>query len=173
MIIPVILCGGAGTRLWPASREDSPKPFLPLVNGVSTFAMTLARIADPRVFGPAIVVTAAAHRHQVDAALAAAGAKATVLIEPGPRDTAAAIAAAAAFVAAVAPDATLLVLPADHVIGDHPGFAATIKAALPAAQGGRIVVFGIKPDHPATGFGYIRPGARLTGMAARLVEGFV
>ena len=173
MIVPVILCGGAGTRLWPASREGAPKPFLPLVNGASTFALTLARIADPSLFGPALVVAGADHRRLVEDALVEAGANATILLEPAARDTAAAIAAAASFVVGVAPDATLLVLPADHVINNVEGFHDTVVNALPAAESGRIVVFGIKPTEPSTAFGYIRPGARLTSMAARAVETFV
>jgi mannose-1-phosphate guanylyltransferase/mannose-6-phosphate isomerase len=173
MIIPVILCGGAGTRLWPASRQDAPKPFLPLVDGVSTFALTLSRISDSSVFGPAIVVASAAHPSLVDAALATANTKATLLLEPAPRDTMAAIACAASFVVGVAPDAMLLVLPADHVIRDTEGFVTTVMAALPAAERGRIVVFGIKPSEASTSFGYIRPGARRTGMAARTVDAFV
>ena len=173
LIIPVILCGGAGTRLWPASHQDEPKPFLPLVDGVSTFAMTLARLADTTVFGPAIVVASAAHRSLVDAALAMANTKATLLLEPAPRDTSAAIACAASFVVGVAPDAMLLVLPADHVIRDTAGFSSTVMSALPAAESGRSVVFGIKPNEASTAFGYIRPGARLTGMAARAVDAFV
>ena len=171
MIIPVILCGGAGTRLWPASREDAPKPFLPLVDGVSTFAMTLARIADKSRFAAPIVVASADHRHLVESALA--GASATILLEPVARDTAAAVAAAAAYVAGKDANATLLVLAADHVIRDTAGFAATVAAALPAAESGRIVVFGIKPSDPSTAFGYIKPGAPLAEGAAKAVDAFV
>jgi len=171
VIIPVILCGGAGTRLWPASREDAPKPFLPLVDGVSTFAMTLARIADRSRFAAPIVVASADHRHLVESALA--GASATILLEPVARDTAAAVAAAAAYVAGKDANATLLVLAADHVIRDTAGFAATVAAALPAAESGRIVVFGIKPSDPSTAFGYIKPGAPLAEGAAKAVDAFV
>lgn len=173
MIVPVILCGGAGTRLWPASREDLPKPFLPLVAGVSTFALTLARVADRSVFAPPVIVASAAHRHLVAASLGGTGASATILLEPVPRDTAAAIAAAAAFVVRSDPRATLLILPADHVIRDGAAFAATAAAALPAAEAGRIVVFGVTPDHPATGYGYINPGAALGEGGARAVAAFV
>jgi mannose-1-phosphate guanylyltransferase/mannose-6-phosphate isomerase len=172
VIIPVILCGGAGTRLWPASRADAPKPFLPLVAGCSTFALTLSRIADQTVFAPPVVVASAAHRRLVDAALSRAGITATVLVEPAPRDTAPAIAAAATVVADSDPSAILLVLPADHLIGDTKGFAATVAAALPAAEDGRIVVFGIKPDRAATAYGYVKPGAAIAGGAAT-VEVFV
>lgn len=173
MIIPVIMCGGAGLRLWPVSREDSPKPFLPLVDGESTFALTLKRIADPERFAPPVIVAGAGHAHLVRAALAEAGAQATVLLEPLARDTAPAIAAATAHVAAGHPDATLLVLAADHVIRDLTGFAATVDAAGPAAAAGRIVVYGIPPTGPATGYGYIRPGAASGEGAARTVGAFV
>jgi mannose-1-phosphate guanylyltransferase/mannose-6-phosphate isomerase len=172
-IVPVILCGGAGTRLWPASRQDLPKPFLPLVDGVSTFAMTLARIADRAVFEPPIVVASRAHRHLLTESLAKDGVSASILFEPAPRDTAAAIAAAAYFAKRQDPDAMLLVLAADHVIRDTAGFVATVRAALPAAEAGKIVVFGVVPDHPATGYGYIRPGSALQGDEARAVAAFV
>ncbi len=173
MIIPVVMCGGAGTRLWPASRGDSPKPFLPLVDGASTFALTLARIADRAVYGPAVVIAGADHAHLVAAALAEAGMPAVTLLEPEGRETAAAVAAAAAFVAVDHPDATLLVLAADHVIRDHAGFRATVETALAAAEAGRIVVFGIPPAWPATGYGYIRPGAPLQMPGVRAVARFV
>ncbi len=172
-ITPVILCGGAGTRLWPASRPDTPKPFLPLVDGRSTFALTLTRISDPAVFASPVVVAGASHQHLVMEALAEAGLAATVLLEPGPRDTAPAIAAAAAFVAARDPDATLLVLPADHVIRDVQGFAATVSGALPAADAGYIVTFGVTPDRPATEYGYVEPGLAVDEKPARIVDRFV
>lgn len=170
MIVPVILCGGAGTRLWPASRQDLPKPFLPLVGGRSTFALTLDRIADGGRFAPALVVASATHRALIEPQLPEGG---TLLLEPIPRDTAAAIAAATAFVAKRDSDATILILPADHVIRDHAGFAAAADAAAKAAADGRIVVFGIKPDHPATGYGYIEPGEALGRGAVRAVAAFV
>ncbi len=173
MIIPVIMCGGAGTRLWPASRADSPKPFLPLVDGELTFALTLKRIGDPAFFSPPVVIAGADHGHLVAAALAEAGMSATVLLEPQGRDTAAAIGAAAAFIAAERPGAMLLVLAADHVIRDHAGFRATVETALPAAEAGKIVVFGVPPTGPATGYGYIHPGAPLTMHGAHAVAEFV
>jgi mannose-1-phosphate guanylyltransferase/mannose-6-phosphate isomerase len=167
------MCGGAGARLWPASRNDSPKPFLPLVDGASTFALTLQRIADPAFYGPPVVIAGTDHAYLVKAALAEAGLTATVLLEPEGRDTAAAIGAAAAFVAAERPGAILLVLAADHVIRDHAGFRATVETALPAAEAGRIVVFGVPPTWPATGYGYIHPGAPLAMHGAHAVVEFV
>ncbi|MEJ0097665.1 MAG: mannose-1-phosphate guanylyltransferase/mannose-6-phosphate isomerase [Bauldia sp.] len=173
MIVPVILCGGSGTRLWPASREDAPKPFLPIVDGATTFAMTLVRIADRTRYTAPLVVTSAGHRHLVDGSLAAAGVTGTVLLEPDRRDTAAAVASAAAYAAAADPEAVILVLAADHVIRDHLAFAGAVASALPAALGGAIVVFGLRPTYPATGFGYIHPGAPLGAGAARAVVAFV
>jgi mannose-1-phosphate guanylyltransferase/mannose-6-phosphate isomerase len=174
LIIPVILCGGAGARLWPASRDDTPKPFLPLVGGRSTFAMTLERIADEAYFAPPVIVAAAVHRHLVEAARAAAGVtNVTLLLEPEPRDTAAAVGAAAALVADAAPDATILLLPADQVIRDVALFREAVVASEASAINGRIVIFGTRPDHPATGFGYIKPGRALMGTTVRSVEAFV
>jgi mannose-1-phosphate guanylyltransferase/mannose-6-phosphate isomerase len=173
VIIPVILCGGAGTRLWPVSRPDSPKPFLPLFNGQSTFAMTLARVSGRPLFGPIVVVAGVPHLHHVKAALEHAGLEATVLLEPASRDTAAAVAAAAMFVADADAGAMLLVLPADHLVRDHDAFAATVGAAMQAADIGRIVVFGIKPDRPSTAYGYVRPSGEVTGQRAKVVNAFV
>jgi mannose-1-phosphate guanylyltransferase/mannose-6-phosphate isomerase len=165
MIIPVILCGGVGSRLWPASVEARPKPFLPLVGGASTFALTLERIADPSLFAPPLIVANVQQRYLVEAALTEAGVEATLLLEPEPRDTSAAIVAAAVFAEENSPGAVILVLPADHVIRDVDGFRATVAAGLPAAEAGHIVVFGIKPDRPATSFGYIQPGEALPDAA--------
>jgi mannose-1-phosphate guanylyltransferase/mannose-6-phosphate isomerase len=173
LIVPVILCGGAGTRLWPASRVDTPKPFLPLVDGESTFALTLARIGDRGRFAEPVVMASADHDHLVVAALAKAGVKATILLEPVGRDTAAAVAAAAAYIAGKDANATLLVLAADHVISDTAGFAATVAEALPAAESGRIVVFGIKPHEPSTAFGYIKVGAPIGKDATKAVVAFI
>ncbi len=173
MIVPVILCGGAGLRLWPVSREDTPKPFLPLVDGASTFALTLKRISDSSLYAPPVIIAGADQRHQIETALADAGITATLLLEPSGRDTAPAIAAAAAFAAASDPGAVLLVLAADHVIRDVDAFGNTVRTALPAANAGRIVVFGVKPISPATGYGYIRPGEASTERGTRAVAAFV
>lgn len=173
-IVPIILCGGGGTRLWPASTGGRPKPFLPLLDRTTTFAATLDRVGDADLFAPPVIVANRRHRALVAAALAEAEVAATVLLEPEARDTAPAIAAASAFVAARDPGAILLVLAADHMVRDVGGFRATVRAALPAAEAGRIVVFGIPPAAPHTGFGYIRPGNPLAGMAEiREVAAFV
>ena len=173
LIIPIILCGGAGTRLWPASRPDTPKPFLPLVDGTSTFALTLALVSDAAIYAPPVVVTGFNHLHLVEDALARAGIKATIIVEPSPRDTAPAIAAAALVGAAIDPEASLLVLAADQVIRDTHKFAATVAVADQGAQMGRIVTFGIRPDHPATLYGYIKPGAAIAGTAVKAVDKFL
>jgi mannose-1-phosphate guanylyltransferase/mannose-6-phosphate isomerase len=172
VIVPTILCGGAGTRLWPASRPHAPKPFLPLVDGVSTFELTLERIADAAVFAPPLIVASASHAHLVDAALAERDATATVLLEPASRDTAAAI-AAAAHLAARDADAVMLVLPADHVIRNNRAFVELVSAVASTAEAGRIVTFGVRPDRPATEYGYIQPGALIGSNGARNVDRFI
>jgi mannose-1-phosphate guanylyltransferase/mannose-6-phosphate isomerase len=169
VIIPVILCGGAGKRLWPASRPHAPKPFLPLVEGRSTFAMALERVSDREVFGKPLIVAGADHRVLLDRALAEADVGAAVVLEPMGRDTAPAIAVAAQ---RVARDDLIMVLAADHLINDIDGFKATAVSAIPAARAGRIVVFGIRPTAPITGYGYIQPGNDLEGMAGREVARF-
>ena len=173
MIVPVILCGGAGTRLWPVSREDAPKPFIPLVDGETTFAMTLERVADAARYSAPLVVASMAQRRLVEAGLAAAGVDGTVMLEPERRDTAAAVACAAIFAAARDPGAVVLVLAADHVIRDQEKFAGAVLSALPAAEAGSIVVFGLRPTYPATGFGYIQAGSVLNTGPARAVALFV
>ena len=164
MIIPVIMCGGAGTRLWPLSRETRPKPLLPLVGGVSTFAATLHRVAEPGLFGPPLIVANRDHRYMLAAALAETGVAGRLLLEPEPRDTTAAIAAAAQWIASDDPDAILLFLAADHLIRDVEGFRRTVRAARRAAADGAIVTFGIRPTYPATGYGYIERGEPLPGV---------
>ena len=165
LVIPVILCGGAGTRLWPASNDATPKPFLPLVDGRSTFDLTLERVSDDSLFAPPLIVANRLHRYLVaDACAGTPGA--TILLEPQPRDTAAAIAAAASWASAQDPEAVILILAADHLIRDVDGFAAAIRIARAAAEAGYIVVFGVRPTTPATGYGYIRRGAPVDGIDA-------
>ncbi len=169
LITPIILCGGAGKRLWPLSRSDSPKPQLPLVNGLSTFSMALERIADETLFGQPLVVAGLAHRQLVEAALESAGVDARLVLEPDGRDTAPAIAAAATL---VGEHDLVMVLAADHLIRDLRSFSANTAAALPAAEAGHIVVFGVPPDGPTTSYGYIRPGEALGIGAGRHVVSF-
>jgi mannose-1-phosphate guanylyltransferase / mannose-6-phosphate isomerase len=163
-IYPVILSGGAGTRLWPASNDVVPKPFLALIDETTTFAATLARVSHDALFEAPIIVSNRDHRFLIDESLNAAEVEATLLLEPEPRDTAAAIAAAAVWIAEHAsPDAIMLVLAADHLIRNAEGFHATAALAADAARAGAIVVFGIPPTEPATSYGYIRGGDAIKG----------
>src|SRR3984893_1432030 len=123
-IIPLIMCGGAGTRLWPASREVRPKQFLPLFGARSTFQDTIARASDPSLFEHPIIITNIAYRFMVLAQLAEIGAKADVLLEPMRRDSGPAIVAGAAFAQTRDNDAVVLALAADHVMRDADAFVA-------------------------------------------------
>src|SRR5215470_1326679 len=172
-IIPLIMCGGAGTRLWPASREVRPKQFLPLFGVRSTFQDTLLRVSDAALFARPIVITNAAYRFMVLEQLAEIGIEADVLLEPARRDSGPAIAAGSAFAQARDPEAVVLALAADHVVGDTAAFVAACRQGLVAADSGRIVTFGVKPERPATEYGYISPGDAISGdvrTVARFVE---
>ncbi len=169
MLIPVILSGGSGTRLWPLSRELYPKQLLPLVGNDTMLQATVRRLAGLETAAP-LAVCNEAHRFLVAEQLRAIGqVPQAILLEPAGRNTAPAIALAALAARAGAGDPLLLVLPADHVVGDAAGFCAAVKAALPAAESGRLVTFGVLPDTPETGYGYIRRGvplADVTGVHA-------
>jgi len=171
-IIPLIMCGGAGTRLWPASREVRPKQFLPLFGARSTFQDTLTRVSDPVLFERPIVITNAAYRFMVLEQLADIGIEADVLLEPMRRDSGPAIAAGAAFAQARDKEAVVLALAADHVVQDTPAFVAACRQGLVAAESGRIVTFGVRPERPATEYGYISPGEAVSG-EVRAVAKFV
>jgi mannose-1-phosphate guanylyltransferase/mannose-6-phosphate isomerase len=157
-IIPLIMCGGAGTRLWPASREVHPKQFLPLFGARSTFQDTLLRVSDAALFERPIIVTNKAYRFMVLEQLAGIGIEADVLLEPMRRDSGPAIAAGAAFAQIRDGDAVVLALAADHVVRDTAAFVAACRQGLVAADAGRIVTFGVQPERPATEYGYISPG---------------
>ncbi|MFT3978495.1 MAG: mannose-1-phosphate guanylyltransferase/mannose-6-phosphate isomerase [Sphingomonas bacterium] len=155
-IIPVILSGGAGTRLWPKSRPEMPKQMLALTAEHTMLQLTAARVRDARFSAP-IVVASTGHAGLVEQQLGAIGVPPRALIlEPMGRNTAPAIALAA--LAAEEPGALLLVMPSDHVIADVPAFHAAIGQALPLAEEGWLITFGITPDAPETGYGYIRAG---------------
>ncbi len=171
-IIPLIMCGGAGTRLWPASREVRPKQFLPLFGARSTFQDTLKRVSDPALFERPIVITNAAYRFMVLEQLAEIGIEADVLLEPMRRDSGPAIAAGAAFAQTRDSDAVVLALAADHVVQDTAAFVAACRQGLVAAESGRIVTFGIRPERPATEYGYISPDEVVSG-EVRAVAKFV
>lgn len=173
MITPVLLCGGSGTRLWPLSRKSYPKQFSSLLGDQTLFQASALRLSGADYTAP-LVITADDFRFIVTEQLVQIGCKpSAVLIEPKPRDTAPAVLAAALYVAAQDPDAMLLVAPSDHVIPDVAQFHQTVLAALPAAQEGRLVTFGIAPDRPETGYGYLeldsipQPGAKPTPMTLR------
>ena len=133
-IIPLIMCGGAGTRLWPASREVRPKQFLPLFGARSTFQDTLLRVSDPALFERPIVITNAAYRFMVLEQLAEIGIEADVLLEPMRRDSGPAIAAGAAFAQTRDGEAVVLALAADHVVRDTAAFIAACRQGLVAAR---------------------------------------
>ena len=160
-IRPVILAGGAGTRLWPLSTVERPKHLLPLLGEETLFAQTLARFGEG--FSPPIVVANRAQEKE----LRAAAPHARLLLEPMKRDSAAAIALAAELADG---DELLLICPSDHFIADVAAFHRAIDLAAPTAEAGKIVTFGIEPDHPATGFGYIAAGE---GEGVRNVARFV
>ena len=171
-IIPLIMCGGAGTRLWPASREVRPKQFLPLFGTRSTFQDTILRVSDPTLFERPIVITNTAYRFMVLEQLAEIGFEADVLLEPMRRDSGPAIAAGAAFAQTRGNDAVVLALAADHVVRDNAAFVAACREGLIAADAGRIVTFGVTPERAATEYGYINPGEAVSGKV-RAVKQFV
>jgi len=172
-IFPVILSGGSGSRLWPLSRESFPKQLLPLTGAHTMLQETALRVADAAVFEPVTVIANAEHRFVIAEQLREIGQDSpTLVLEPVARNTAPAVAAAALIAAARDPEALILVMPADHAAPDKAGFLDAVRAGAPAARAGSLVLFGIQPDSPATGYGYIRAGDALLGQA-RKVEAFV
>ncbi len=171
--IPVIMCGGAGTRVWPESRETLPKQFIPLVGDQSTFQRIIAMISDSDVFDEPIIITNRDYRFLVAEQLAEYGVKATIVLEPERRDSGPAVAVAAALAAQRDPKTIVAVFAADHIYEKPDAFLARCRDAAQTAAKGHIVSFGIKPSHPATNFGYIRPGAPIAGTPARKIEAFV
>lgn len=170
-IIPVILSGGGGTRLWPMSTAERPKQFLALTGDDTMFQMTMARVTDRSRFDPPIIVANAAHAELVENQMADMGiGDGMIFYEPCARSTAPAIALAA--LAAVQKGAPLLVMPSDHIIADVPAFHSAIATALPLVEQGWLITFGIEPTGPETGYGYIRIGEAITEGVAR-VESFV
>ena len=167
---PVLLSGGSGTRLWPLSREAHPKQFLPLAGEDTMLQATWKRVAGFADAAP-IVVAGEEHRFLVAEQLRQVGAPVpAIVLEPVGRNTAPAIAAAAMQAMAAGDDPLLLVLPSDHVVRDVAAFREAVQAAVPAADAGALVTFGIVPDAPETGFGYIQAEA---GQGVRKVSRFV
>lgn len=173
MLIPVILSGGSGTRLWPLSRELYPKQLLPLVGDHTMLQETALRVAGVADAGAPIVVCNESHRFMVAEQMLELGAlPAAIILEPVGRNTAPAVAVAALVALdgkAEGEDPILLVLPADHVIRDVDSFREAVQEGLAAAAAGKLVTFGVVPDRPETGYGYIRK-AKGTGPAYPVAE---
>ncbi len=160
-IVPVILCGGSGTRLWPLSRQSFPKQFISLIDGKSLLTLTAERLSQVSS-GGLWAVGAEDHRFLIADALATSNQSNTVILEPVARNTTAAIALAALALHTSEADPYLLFCPADHHIPDARAFVGTVHSALPAAANGEIVTVGISPSYPATGYGYIQAGEAVT-----------
>jgi mannose-1-phosphate guanylyltransferase/mannose-6-phosphate isomerase len=172
-ILPVIMCGGAGTRVWPESRESLPKQFISLVGARSTFQMVVD-ILDDGVFETPVVISNHDYRFLVAEQLAEIGRAARIVLEPVRRDSGPAVAVAAELAARSGPEIIVAVLAADHVVQNRQAFVALCKQAAAAAALGYIVTLGVKPDSPATGYGYIKTGKAVTQDGAVLkVAGFV
>lgn len=165
-IYPVIMCGGAGTRLWPVSTQDHPKQFHRLVTNKSVFQDTVLRFADQTsadVFAPPIIISNGRYEGLIKQQLDAIGVQATaILLEPFARNTAAVAAVAARYIQQIDPEALGLLLPSDHFIGQPDVFISAIKQATQVAMAGKITTFGIEARHPETGFGYIEAGSPIS-----------
>jgi mannose-1-phosphate guanylyltransferase/mannose-6-phosphate isomerase len=173
-IFPVILSGGAGTRLWPVSRPAYPKQFLPLTGVDSLFEDALHRVADPQRFAPVTVICNVDHRFLVAEQVRRQGQESrAIILEPMGRNTAAAATIAALSVLAECTDGLLLIMPSDHLVRDVVGFHAAVDAAAVQARTGRLMTFGLQPLRPETGFGYIELGDALDGGPARTIRRFV
>ena len=172
-ITPLIMCGGAGTRLWPSSRESLPKQFIPFFGKHSSFQETVRRVSEPEMFAEPVVITAKDYSHIVADQLDGIGARAAILLEPMRRDSGPAIAAGTSFIAARDPEAIVFVMAADHAVRDLAAFRDAARKASAAAAEGRIVLFGVTPDRPATGYGYIQPGKTKAGNGSLGVEAFI
>ncbi|MES1945485.1 mannose-1-phosphate guanylyltransferase/mannose-6-phosphate isomerase [Salinisphaera sp. PC39] len=172
MLVPVLLAGGSGTRLWPLSREARPKQFLAVTDGESLLQGAIERATRIEGVGDPLVVGREAHRFMIAEHMRRAGVDGRVILEPAARNTAPAVAVAALEALARDDDAMLLVLPSDHVIGDAGRFATAVAAGREAAAQGLLVTFGVEPTRPETGYGYIRAGAPVAGDTCR-IEAFV
>ncbi|WP_207541068.1 mannose-1-phosphate guanylyltransferase/mannose-6-phosphate isomerase [Sabulicella rubraurantiaca] len=173
-LIPVILCGGTGSRLWPLSRESLPKQFWPLLGSDSMLLETARRAAGPG-FAPPLLVAGEGHRFQVAEQMREGGiGGARILLEPEARNSAPAIASAALFLAEKSPDAVLWIMAADAAVSDVPALHAALRQAAKAAREGFVVTFGMAPAAPETGYGYIEHGDALPGLPGVLaVQRFV
>lgn len=173
-VVPVIMAGGAGTRLWPMSRESAPKQFIPLLkDGISTFQATLQRVAGPEFAAP-IVITGSDFRFTVGEQMQAIGVSGEIVLEPERRDSAAAVAVGALMAQEAGEGAICLILASDHVIPDAEAFVADCMQAAQAARDGTIMTLGTVPTGPSSAYGYIALGAALPGASeAFSVQRFV
>ena len=169
-VFPVIMCGGSGTRLWPASRPVRPKQFVPLSGKLSSFQETVLRVTGLNDSGPPIIVAGVAHQASIRAQLDEIGVMGVQLLEPEARDSAAAMAAAAAWIKRLDPDGVAVVVSADHDIPDGAAFRSAIEVAIKSARQGKIVTLGVRPTSPSPAYGYLRPEV---GNGVRPVLAFV
>ena len=174
LIIPVILSGGSGTRLWPLSRALKPKQLLPLVNATTMIQDTITRLNGIKNLSAPVIVCNEDHRFMIAEQMREIGIQpAAIILEPVGRNTAPAVAVSAEFVNGLDKDAVLLVLPADHVIQNTQAFHAAIATGYDAAQQNKLVTFGIVPTTPETGYGYIKAGKQTSVVNVHTVECFV
>lgn len=173
-IVPVVLSGGGGSRLWPFSTNDTPKQFLPLTGEQTLFQEALGRVRDRARFSSPVVVGSIRHADLCERELMAENGQARLILEPCARNTAAAIVMAASVIREEqGDDVLLLVMPSDHVIEDVPAFHEAVNRAEAAARSGRLVTFGIRPTGPDTGYGYLHMGPEVASgvmEVARFVE---
>jgi mannose-1-phosphate guanylyltransferase/mannose-6-phosphate isomerase len=167
------MCGGSGTRLWPASRESMPKQFIPLLGEHSSFQSAALRVKDRSRFLKPVVMANALSRFIVAEQLAEIGIEADIILEPARRDSAATVAVATLYAERRHPDAIILVMAADHVIEDPASFAGACMLAAEQAEKGYLMTLGFTPSRPATSYGYIAKGAALDGGPAHAVARFV
>ncbi|MDD1497854.1 mannose-1-phosphate guanylyltransferase/mannose-6-phosphate isomerase [Agrobacterium sp. CNPSo 3708] len=173
-ITPVLLAGGAGSRLWPVSRDQLPKQFQPLVGELSTYQQTLKRVSDKSLYAEPLVITNEDFRFFARRQAEEIDLPATVVLEPARRDSAAAMAAAALLADRREKGSLVLALAADHVVLDNDLFADAVRLGAEAAEQGNIVVFGLTPTEPRTSYGYINPGEAINGNPDLcIVEAFV
>ncbi len=169
-IYPVILCGGAGTRLWPASRPARPKQFIDLISDLSLFQETVRRVAPLAEDGRIVVVAGRDHRGYVESQLSALGVECDLILEPAGRDSAPAMAAAALWIERLDPDGTAVFVASDHYIPDAAAFREAVIEAVAAAEQGRIVTMGMAPTSPSSAYGYIQPDSAGLSRVRRFVE---